>query len=86
MVLQLRNDLIIDNVRHYPDQTVGQLRTLLAKGVPAQPDPHRHNFFELEAGSQVFYVSIPPGGGKVLLLATWHKDSPLPDPVDRAAD
>ena len=87
MVLQFKNNLTIDNLRHYPEETVAKLRSLLAAGALAQADPHRQNFYELDNGTRVYYVHVTPDQRKVLLLATWRKDSATPIPaLDRAAD
>lgn len=88
MKLQLKDNLIIDNLRHYPDETVEKLRSLLAAGALAHADPHRQNFYELENGSRVYYVHVTPDQRKVLLLASWRKDAatPIPAVLDRAAD
>lgn len=47
---------------------------MLVPGAPAKPDPRRNNFYELENGSQVFYIHISPINGKDLFLGTWLKD------------
>lgn len=87
MVLQLRDKPVIDNLRHYPEETVEKLRGLLAAGALAHADPHRQNFYELENGSRIFYVLVTPDQRKVVLLATWQKDSPRPaEAHERAAD
>jgi hypothetical protein len=86
MVLRMPKEPMVDNLRHHPARTVAQLRTLLAAGGSAHPDPNRKNFYELEGDNQVYYIYVYPRGNKVLLLATWAKD-PAPAPAyDRAAD
>jgi hypothetical protein len=74
MVLRLNQQQNIEDLRNHPVEVVEKLRELLAAGAPAQPDPHRKDFYEVEDGSLVFYVHISPLNGKVLLLATWSKD------------
>ncbi|MFQ5696422.1 MAG: hypothetical protein ACE5HB_10570 [Terriglobia bacterium] len=76
MMLQLRETAMIENLRHYPHQTVQALRGLLAAGALAQADPRRKHFYELENGSEVFYIHLTPRTRRVLLLATWRKDCP----------
>lgn len=83
MVLRLNGNLSIDNLRHYPADVLGELRTLLAAGALAEADPHRDNFYELENGSRVFYIHVSPRGNKVLLLASWPKGAAE---LERAAD
>jgi len=88
MKLQMKNDLIIDNIRHYPDETVEKLRSLLAAGALAHADPHRQNFYELENGTRIYYVHVTPDQRKVMLLGAWRKDAatPIPAALDLAAD
>jgi len=76
MVLRLEKTPIIDNLRKYPAATVEKLRGLLAAGAPAQADPRRKNFFEVEGDCQVFCIHVTPFKSKVLLLATWDKGCP----------
>ena len=75
MVLRLNRQPEIEDLRNHSAETVEKLRQLLASGAPAKPDPRRANFYEVQNHSQVFYVHISPSNGKVLLLATWFKDS-----------
>lgn len=76
MVLRLSDNPTIDNLRHYPKETVQTLRALLAAGALAHLDPRRQHFYEVENRSQVFYIHVYPHESKVLLLATWHKNCP----------
>lgn len=87
MVLQLKDNPTIDNLRNYPAETVDKLRALLAAGALAEADPRRRNFYELENGSRVYYVHVMPDQRRVLLLATWRKDSATSlRALERAAD
>ncbi len=70
MTLRLEKAPLIDNLRKYPAGTVEKLRSLLTAGAEARPDPHRKNFYDVENGSEMFYIHIAPNG-KVLLLAKW---------------
>jgi hypothetical protein len=70
MRLRLEQAPTIDNLRKYPAGTVEKLRGLLTAGAEARPDPHRKNFYDVENGSEMFYIHIAPSG-KVLLLAKW---------------
>lgn len=82
MVLRLNGNLKIENLRHYPAQTVEKLRRLLADGALAQADPHRENFYELDNGSHGFYIHVAPVHGKVMLLAAWAKEEPRAQAAD----
>jgi hypothetical protein len=74
MKLRLEKEPIIDNVRNHPAEMVEKLRTLLVAGAPANPDPHRRNFYEVENCSKVYYIHLSPLSGKVMFLAAWDKD------------
>lgn len=85
MVLQLKDNIEIENLRNCSAETVSKLRELLAQGALVHADPHRPNYYELENGSRIFYILVSPTRRKVLLLATWHKDGASAFP-ERAAD
>ena len=70
MILKINGPIRIDNLRHYPEETVGRLHCALVAGAFASPDPRRKNFYDLEDGDRTFYIHVSPTG-KVLLLATW---------------
>ena len=72
MILRLNGHPTIENLRNYPAETVAKLRGLLAVGAKARSDPRRKDFYDLETGSQVFYIHLCPNG-KVLLLATCRR-------------
>jgi hypothetical protein len=74
MVLRVSENLQIDDLRKHSGEQVETLRNLLAAGAPAQPDPHRDDFYEVADGSRVFYIYISPVTGKVVLLAVWPLD------------
>jgi hypothetical protein len=40
----------------------------------AHSDPHHDYVYELAGENRVFYLYLYPGGQKVQLLATWHRD------------
>ena len=73
MVLRLKENPKIDNLRNYPADIVEKLRELLAAGAQAYPDPHRREFYDVANGSRMFYIHLSPTG-KVWLLATWLKE------------
>ncbi len=75
MVLRREKNLTIEDLRNHPAETIEKLRGLLAAGALAHADPRRPDFYELENGSQVFYIHVSPTNGKVLLLATWPKET-----------
>lgn len=73
MILKMSGPYRIDNLRHYPAETVERLRCLLVAGAHASPDPHRKAFYDLEDTDRTFYIHISPIG-TVLLLATWPRE------------
>jgi hypothetical protein len=75
MKLRLEKEPIIDNLRNHPAEMVEKLRALLVAGAPANPDPHRRDFYEVENCSKVFYIHVSPLNGKVMFLAEWDKNS-----------
>jgi hypothetical protein len=75
MTLKMNGNTGIDNLRNYPADIVEKLRSLLASGARAYPDPNRKEFYDLENGSRMFYIHISPTGN-VWLLASWVKTSP----------
>lgn len=74
MVMKLENELLIEDPRHHSNECVETLRRLLAGGARVEADPKRSDFYEVESGSDVYYIHISPVSGKILLLATWAKE------------
>jgi hypothetical protein len=73
MILKLDGSFQIDNLRRYPSETVEAVRSALVAGVTATADPHRKDFYDLEAGDNIFYIHLSPTG-TVLLLACCRKE------------
>jgi hypothetical protein len=74
MVMHFKKELIIEDPRNHPAETVETLRKLLASGSRVASDPKRTDFYELEHGGEVYYIHVSPVTGKILLLATWTSD------------
>jgi hypothetical protein len=74
MILWLNTNVRLEDLRDHPPEAVEKLRALLAVGIEARVDPRRKDFYELEDGSQVFYIHVCPNG-KVLLLAIWQREN-----------
>jgi hypothetical protein len=83
MILKMNGSFRIENLRRYSSETVEALRSALVAGVIAAADPHRKNFYDLEAGDNIFYIHLSPTG-TVLLLACWHKE-PVHESIPREA-
>ena len=73
MILKMNDSFRIDNLRRCPSEMVEALRSALVAGVIAAADPRRKNFYDLEAGDNIFYIHVSPTG-TVLLLACWRKE------------
>jgi len=76
MTLKMDGPVRVDNLQGYSSEMVETLRSALVAGVTANPDPHRKNFYDLEAGDNLFYIHLSPTG-TVLLLARWRKQPAL---------
>jgi hypothetical protein len=74
MVMKLDHELNIEDPRHHSPERIETLRQLLAGGARVEADPKRSDFFEVESGTDVYYIHISPITGKILLLAAWSKD------------
>lgn len=74
MVMKLENEFYIEDSRHHSPERVETLRGLLAGGARVEADPKRSDFYEVESGSDIYYIHISPITGKILLLAVWPKD------------
>jgi hypothetical protein len=75
MVMKLDHEVYIEDPRHHSPERVEILRQLLAGGARVEADPKRSDFFEVESGSDIYYIHVSPITGKILLLAAWPKDS-----------
>ena len=74
----MNEKLSIDNLNDHPTEIVDQLEVLLATGVEARLDPNRKNFYDVEYSGRVFFIHASPVRGKVMLLATWLTELPMP--------
>jgi len=74
-MIQFKNGAWIENPREYEAGTVESLRLLLEVGSPAQRDPHRENFYEIEGNGEIYYIHISPVSGNVVLLAKWLRQA-----------
>jgi hypothetical protein len=74
MVMRLEHEVNIENPRHHTQECVDTLRRLLAGGARVECDPKRPDFYEVESGSDVYYIHVSPVTGNILLLAAWPKD------------
>lgn len=70
-MIHVREGAKIENPRKYEPGAVEHLRHLLKVGIPAQRDPHRANFYEIESNEETYYIHVSPISGNVVLLAKW---------------
>jgi hypothetical protein len=71
MMLLLSGERRIDDAGAHGAEVISELRTLLARGVRAKPDPRRPGIYDVYDGRRVFFIYISPASGNVTLLATW---------------
>jgi hypothetical protein len=72
MLMNFGHEPQIENLRQHSTEAVEKLQNLLAGAVDVTPDPKRKGFYELKAGSTVYYIDISPVTGTVFFLATWE--------------
>jgi len=65
----------IEDLGNHSRQAVADLRCLLVGGASKVADPKRHNFYEIESDSLIYYIHESPVTGKILLLATWQNEN-----------
>ena len=70
-MVEIKTGAQIENPREYECGAVEHLRHLLALGIPAQRDPKRENFYEIDSTCENYYIHISPVSGNVVLLARW---------------
>ena len=71
MVMRWEQNVQVQDMRNHPPELVRGLETLLMRGTSLTPDPRHPGFFEIQDGTQVYYVHVVPESGKVLFLAAW---------------
>ena len=72
--LKIAAQFKIEDPRGHSPETLRHLREALVSEAPVNPDARRPNFFEVEAGDQVFYIHISPLTQGITLLATWARE------------
>jgi len=74
-MIQIKEGAKIENPREYEHGAVENLRLLLEVGSPAQRDPSRENFYEIEGNTETYYIHVSPISGNVVLLAKWLRQT-----------
>jgi hypothetical protein len=77
MVMRWAREIKIEDLRNHPTELIVTLRKLLAGGAKVTPDPKRTGFYEVESGTVVYYIFASPTMDKILLLATWPKETAI---------
>jgi hypothetical protein len=75
MTIQIKEGARIENPRGYELDAVESLRHFLEAGSPAQRDPQRKGFYQIDGASEAYYIHISPVNGTVVLLAKWLRQS-----------
>lgn len=74
-MIEVKEGVRIENPRHYECGAIEHLRQLLESGSPAQRDPRREYFYEIEGSGETYYIHVSPVSGNVVLLAKWIRQS-----------
>lgn len=69
--IRIQEGATIENPRGYDGPAVESLKRLLHSGAPANRDPRRLYFYEIEGDAETYYIHISPVTGNVTLLAKW---------------
>jgi hypothetical protein len=71
MVTTTMHQTRIVDLGSHSQQTIDRLRQLLAGEGTVRPDQRRPGFFDVESGSETFFIHVSPVTGNILLLAAW---------------
>jgi hypothetical protein len=74
-MIKFNQGVKVENPRAYETGAVKHLRYLLEVGSPIERDPRRENFYEVNGGSQIYYIHVSPVSGNVVLLARWMRQT-----------
>jgi hypothetical protein len=74
-MLKFNQGVKVENPRAYEAGAVKHLQYLLEVGSPVERDPRRENFFDVDGGSEIYYIHVSPVSGNVILLARWMRQS-----------
>ena len=74
-MIKFNEGVKVENPRAYEAGAVEHLQSLLEAGRPAERDPRRENFYDVDGGNEIFYIHVSPISGTVILLAKWMRPS-----------
>lgn len=74
-MIKFNQGVKVENPRAYEAGTVKHLQYLLEVGSPIERDPRRENFYDVDAGSEIYYIHVSPVSGNVILLARWMRQT-----------
>jgi hypothetical protein len=74
-MIKFNQGVKVENPRAYETGTVIHLQYLLEVGGPIERDPRRENFYDVDGGSEIYYIHVSPVSGNVILLARWMRQT-----------
>ena len=74
-MLKFNQGVKVENPRGYETPAVERLQYLLKVCSQIERDPRRENFYEVDGGSETYYIHVSPVSGNVVLLAMWIQQS-----------
>jgi hypothetical protein len=74
-MIKFNQGVKVENPRAYEAGAVKHLQYLLEVGSPIESDPRRENFFDVDGGSEIYYIHVSPVSGNVILLAKWMRQT-----------
>jgi len=72
-MIKFNQGVKIENPRAYEAGSVKHLQHLLEAGSPTERDPRRPNFYNVDGGSEIYYIHVSPVSGNIILLARWMR-------------
>ncbi|HTC61924.1 MAG TPA: hypothetical protein VK709_03705 [Candidatus Saccharimonadales bacterium] len=74
-MIKFNQGVKVENPRAYEAWAVKHLQYLLEVGSPMERDPRRANFYNVDGGSEIYYIHVSPVSGNVILLARWMRQT-----------
>ena len=72
--VRIQEGSTIEDPREYGRLDIENLGRLLQTGAPAQRDPRRQHFYQIDGQEETYYIHVSPVNGNVVLLAKWLRD------------
>jgi len=74
-MIKFNQGVKVENPRAYEPWVVKHLQYLLEVSSSINRDPRRANFYNVDGGSEIYYIHVSPISGNVTLLARWMRQS-----------